>query len=87
MEASAAFHSGTVSFIGQSFSSTMKKSVSFVSISKIEQRDAPDQIVGRTNVKSASGIALQNVKPDHEGNGRPVRARTADLHRVNLLVG
>ena len=47
---------------------------------------ASGQIVGRANVKLARRSALKNVNPGHEGNGRPVRARTADLHRVNCVV-
>ena len=47
---------------------------------------ASGKIVGRTNIKSASGFDLKNVKSSHDGNGRPVRARTADLHRVNCAV-
>jgi hypothetical protein len=39
-----------------------------------------------TNLESVKRSALQNVNPWHEGNGRPVRARTADLHRVNCVV-
>ena len=47
---------------------------------------APGKIVGRTNIKSASGFDLKNVKSSHDGNGRPVRARTADLHRVKVAL-
>src|SRR5271156_3980431 len=47
-----------------------------------------DGIFSAANIRLnyARRLALRNIKPCHEGDGRPVRARTADLHRVNCVV-
>jgi hypothetical protein len=43
-------------------------------------------IIRKSKLNSASGLVLKTIQPGHAENGRSVRARTADLDRVNRLV-
>ena len=48
---------------------------------------AASKIVGGTDVIAVACFAVQNVKESHGGvDGRPVGARTPDLHRVKVAL-